>query len=75
VVEIDGAIQPIKYDTITLYTGAYIGKRPKLVVKVENAEIFLLEDEKGEIIVLEENGKEYYPGIIEYHLGRILERP
>lgn len=75
VVEIEGIIQPIKYDTITLYTGAYSGKRPKLVVEVDDAEIFLLEDENGELIILEEHGEEYYPAIIEYHLGKILERP
>jgi hypothetical protein len=71
----DGYIQPIKYDTITLYTGSYRGKRPKLVVEVVDAEVFLLEDENGELYILEEDGIEYNPAIIEYNLGRILERP
>jgi hypothetical protein len=75
VIDIDGAIQPVKYDTITFYTGAYSGKRPKMVVAVKDAEVYLIEDENGELVKFEENGLEYYAAEIEYHLGEILEKP
>ncbi len=71
----DGTIHPVKYDTITFYTGAYRGKRPKMVVKVKDANVFLFEDEKGELITYEFEGVEYFVAQIEYHLGEILERP
>lgn len=74
-VDIDGVIQPVKYDTITFYTGAYKGKRPKMVVEVRDAEVYLLEDENGELITYDDNGEEFYAIQIEYHLGKILEKP
>ncbi len=75
VIDIDGEIQPVKYDTITFYTGSYRGKRPKMVVRVEKAEVYLIEDEKGELITFEFEGEEYVAAEIEYHLGEILEKP
>lgn len=70
-------ILPVEYDTITFLTGAYKGTRPRMVVKVERADIFLLVDEEtGELIILQdEKGKDYYAAIIEYSLGEIISRP
>jgi len=75
VIDIDGVIQPIMYDTITFYTGAYVGKRPKMIIKVEKAEAYVLEDENGELITYEVDGEEYFAAEIEYHLGEIIESP
>ena len=75
VIVVDGEIQTVAYDTITFYTGAYVGKRPKMVVQVEKAEAYVLEDEKGELITYEVDGVEYYAAEIEYHLGAIVEQP
>jgi len=75
VIDIDGVIQTVKYDTITFYTGAYKGKRPKMVIKVLDSEAYLIEDENGELITYEVDGIEYYVAEIEYHLGEIIERP
>ena len=70
-------IVPVKYDTITFLTGAYKGKRPKMVVKVKSAKIDLLTDEEtGEFITLnDENGQEYFAAVIEYQLGEIITKP
>lgn len=75
VIDIDGEIQPVKYDTITFYTGSYRGKRRKMVVRVKKAEVYLIEDEKGELVTFEFEGEEYVAAEIEYHLGEILEKP
>lgn len=77
VIENDNGIVPVKYDTLTLLTGQYKGTRPKLVVKVKSAKIELLYDEEtGEDIMLEdENGKEYYAAIVVFKLGEIIEKP
>ena len=48
----DDIPQPVKYDTITFYTGAYGGKLPKCVVEVLKAEIFFLADENDELYFL-----------------------
>jgi hypothetical protein len=71
----DGIIQTVKYDTITFYTGAYVGKRPKMVVRVEKAEAFLLEDDDGEFIIYELDDQEYNAAQIDYTIGEIIEEP
>lgn len=76
VLENDNGIMPVKYDTITLLGGQYKNTRPRLVVAVKKAKIELLVDEEGELITAkDERGEEYYPAVIEYKLGEIVQRP
>lgn len=72
--ELPVEIVPVKYDAIKLFTGAYSGKRPFIVVEVKNAEPFILTDENDEDIVYEYNGKEYLAAKIVYELGNIIEK-
>ncbi|WP_312208301.1 ASCH domain-containing protein [Empedobacter sp.] len=76
-IENDKGIEPAIYDTITFLTGAYVGKRPKMIVKVKSARILLLEDEEThELIILKDDkGEDYFAAVIEYKLGEILEAP
>ena len=76
-VENDNGIEPAIYSTITFLTGAYSGKRPKMIVKVKSAKILLLEDEDThELIILKDDkGEDYFAAVIEYKLGEIVESP
>ena len=76
-VENDNGIEPAVYSTITFLTGAYSGKRPKMIVKVKSAKILLLEDEDThELIILKDDkGEDYFAAVIEYQLGEIVESP
>jgi hypothetical protein len=65
---------PVKYDALKLLTGSYKDKRPYIVVKVLDAQVFFLTDEKDEQIVYEVDGKEYLAAEIEYNLGKIIEK-
>lgn len=70
------AIKTKAFKTITFLTGAYKGKRPKMVVEVIGSEVVLYEDEKGELITLQdENQEEYIASVIEYKLGKVIEKP
>ncbi|MXV37860.1 ASCH domain-containing protein [Flavobacteriaceae bacterium Ap0902] len=74
VIEDENGIVPVRYDEIKLLTGAYSGKRPYMIVKVENAEVILLTDENDEFIELEnEKGEVYLAAVIDYALGEITE--
>ena len=76
VIEDKNGIVPVKYDTLTLLTGAYKGKRPKMVVKVTGVKIDLLVDDQNEFIVLkDQNDEEYYAAVVEYELGEIISKP
>lgn len=70
----DVAIKPIKYDAIKLLTGAYIGKRPYIVVECKGANVYLLTDEQGNDITYEYKGEEYVASQIEYEIGKIIEK-
>lgn len=62
-----------QYDTIKFMTGAYSGKRPSMVVKVEKSEVFFLTDpETGKYLTFEENGEEMLEAEIVYTLGEIV---
>ena len=76
-VENDNGIEPAVYSTITFLTGAYSGKRPKMIVKVKSAKILLLEDEDThELIILKDDkGEDYFAAVIEFKLGEIIEAP
>ncbi len=70
----DGTIVPREYTMLKLLTGAYKGKRPWLKVEINKAEVFLMEDEKGELIVLQDEAEQdYYAAIMEYSLGKVTE--
>ncbi|MEG0929641.1 ASCH domain-containing protein [Algoriella sp.] len=77
VIEDDNGIVTLKYDTITFLTGAYVGKRPKMVVKVKSSQVLLLEDEEThELIILKDDkGEDYFAAVIEFKLGEIIEAP
>ncbi len=68
----DIEINPVSYDAIKLYTGAYKGKRPSLTVEVLGAEVFFLVNEKNEQLYIEEDGIEFPAIMIDYRLGAIL---
>lgn len=67
-------IVPVKYDAIKLLTGAYIEKRPYIIVECKDAKVYLLTDEDGNDIIYEYNGEEYIAAQIEYSLGSIIEK-
>lgn len=77
VIENENGIEAVKYDTITFLTGAYSGKRPKMVVNVKSAQVLLLEDEEThELIMLkDEQNEEYFAAVVEYKLAEIIEAP
>lgn len=77
VIEDDNGIVPVEYDTLTLLTGQYKGKRPRLVVKVKSAKIELIYDEETDefITLQDEKGEEYIAARIVYQLGEIIEKP
>lgn len=70
--EID--VKPIGYDALKLCTGAYKGKRPYIIVKIEKAEVEFFDDENGEPETYEYEGKEYLAAQIVYSLGEIIEK-
>lgn len=65
--------RPIHYDALRLYVG-YNKDRDSCLVEVKGAEIITLVDEEDNEIVYEYEGREYVAAIIEYQLGRVLEK-
>ena len=70
--EID--IIPVKYDAIKLLTGEYKDKRPYIIIAVKDTKIYFLQDEKGEDVIYEVDGKEYIASEIEYELGEVIDK-
>ncbi len=68
----DQLVGPKEYDVIRFYVG-YQTDRPSALVKIESAIIEISEDEEGQLIVFEENGKEYVEAQVIYDLGEIIE--
>lgn len=66
-------IIPRHYDTLKLYTGAYSGKRPYMVVEVKEIYVRDILDENGEPITLDIDDHDFFALCIEYVLGNILE--
>lgn len=63
-----------EYDAIRFYTGAYNGKRPYMIVEVNNADAIIMTDDNNEDIILTDgNGEEYIAVVVDYTLGRIIE--
>lgn len=69
--DVDGVLQPRKYDAIRFYVG-YNKDRDSALVKVEGANIELFEDESGNLIEYEDKGEKYYAAQVAYDLGNIL---
>ncbi|MDD3238632.1 MAG: hypothetical protein PHW47_00815 [Lachnospira sp.] len=72
--EIEGVLQPRKYDAIKFLTGEYKGKRPFIVVEVKDAKIELFEDENHELVTYTYQGEQYIAAQVVYDLGEVLER-
>ncbi len=72
--EIEGVLQPRKYDAIKFLTGEYKGKRPFIVVEVKDAKIELFEDENHELVTYAYQGEQYIAAQVVYDLGEVLER-
>lgn len=70
--EIDGVFIPRHYDAIRFNVG-YNKDRESALVKVNGAEIFLIEDENHEIITYDYNGETCMAAQVVYDLGEILE--
>lgn len=62
--DIDGVLQPRKYDVVQFKCG-----HETYACKIENAYIELFEDDNGELITYEENGEEYIAAQVVYVLG------
>jgi hypothetical protein len=72
--EVDGVLQARKYDAIKFLTGEYKGKRPYAIVAVESADIELFEDENGNFVEYEHQGKTYLAAQVVYNLGDVIEK-
>ncbi|MBP1615970.1 MAG: hypothetical protein H6Q13_3418 [Bacteroidetes bacterium] len=72
--EVDGVLQPRKYDAIKFLTGEYKGTRPYAIVEVTGAKIELFEDENHELITYQYQGEEYVAAQVVYDLGKVIER-
>lgn len=70
--EIDETI-PREYDTLKLYTGAYSGKRPYMVVEVKGARVGDYVDDDGEVVMMDVDGVGFPASFIVYELGEVLE--
>ncbi len=63
-----------KYDALKLYTGAYTGKRPYMLVEVLDAEAVIMTDENGEdLYAKDKHGEDYLAVTVDYTLGKVLE--
>ncbi len=72
--EIEGVLQPRKYDAIKFLTGEYKGKRPFIFVEVKDAKIELFEDENHELVTYTYQGEQYIAAQVVYDLGKVLEK-
>lgn len=72
----DGILEalPIKYDAIKFLTGAYKGKRPYIIVEVEDADIELMLDDEGNNVCYVYKSEEYFAARMNYTLGKIVEK-
>lgn len=68
VVDIDGVLQPRKYDAIQ-----FVCFRESYTCKVKSAHIELFKDDDDQLITYIENGEEYMAAQIVYELGGPLE--
>lgn len=71
--EVDGVLQPRKYDAIRFFVG-YNKDRASALVKVESAKIELIEDEDGNLVEYEYQGEKYIAAQVIYDLGEVIEK-
>lgn len=71
--EVDGILQPRKYDAIQFYVG-YNKDRESALVEVKGARIELFEDENHNLIEYEYNGEPYLAAQVVYDLGRVIDK-
>ncbi len=64
------------YDYITFYTGAYKGKRKGIKVEALSATFHMDETEDGKNVTIDDEDGEpiMASGVIEYHLGKVIEK-
>lgn len=62
--DIDGVLQPRKYDAVQFSCGHEV-----YACRIKDSFIELFEDEAGELITYEENGEEYIAAQVVYVLG------
>lgn len=71
--EVNGVLQPRKYDAIRFFVG-YNKDRASALVKVEGAKIELFEDEDGNLVEYEYQGDKYIAAQVVYDLGEVIEK-
>lgn len=62
--DIDGVLQPRKYDVVQMVNG-----HDSYACKITKAWIELFEDDNHELVTYTENGEEYYAAQVVYELG------
>ena len=72
--EVEGVLQPRKYDAIKFLTGEYKGTRPFAIVEVKDAKIELFEDENHELVTYTYQGEDYIAAQVVYDLGKVIEK-
>ncbi len=63
---------PVKYDAIRFYVG-YAKDRDTALVQVRSAFTQVLVDDKGQPIVYDYNGEDYWAEQVVYNLGKVIE--
>lgn len=71
---IDCKPEIVTYDAIKFITGEQKGKRPYMIVEVQDAQIEVITDEKDEVITYEQDGMTYALAQMVYSLGDIIEK-
>lgn len=66
-------VTPVHYDSLLLING-YRKNAPRLLVEVKSAEFIIVADENGNDLTYERDGEEYLCSIVEYRLGRVLNK-
>jgi hypothetical protein len=69
--EVNGVLQPRKYDAIKFYVG-YNKNRDMMLIEVLDACIELFTDEKGNFVEYEYQGEKYLAAQVVYDLGKVL---
>lgn len=62
--------RPIAYDALRVV----VKDGPSALVKVADAQIYILTDEDGKDVIYEHDGKRYYASQIDYTLGDVIEQ-
>lgn len=71
--DVNGILQPRKYDAIQFYVG-YNKDRASALVEIKNSRIELFEDENHNLIEYEHNGETYLAAQVVYDLGKVIDK-